>query len=61
LAKAERHLGRSVNEHVMTVREWRTRLRKDDPFLSNVRAEPKVWVIGDETDLARLDPRPARG
>jgi predicted nucleotidyltransferase len=61
LAKAERHLGRSVNEHVMTVREWRTRLRKDDPFLSNVRAEPKLWVIGDERDLAGLDPRPARG
>jgi predicted nucleotidyltransferase len=61
LAKAERHLGRSVNEHVMPVREWRTRLRKHDPFLSNVRAEPKLWVIGDETDLAGLDPRPARG
>ena len=55
LTKAERGLGRTVNEHVMTVREWRTRLRKDDPFLANVRAGPKLWVIGDDSKLAELD------
>ncbi|MGH2473543.1 MAG: nucleotidyltransferase domain-containing protein [Candidatus Limnocylindria bacterium] len=60
LARAERDLGRAVNEHVMTVREWRTRLRKDDPFLTNVRAGPKLWVIGDESRLAEVDPRQAR-
>jgi predicted nucleotidyltransferase len=55
LARAERDLRRTVNEHVMTTDEWKARLRKDDPFLSNVRLEPKLWVIGDEADLARLD------
>jgi len=60
LAKAERDLGRSVNEHVMTVREWRTRLRKDDPFLTNVRASPKLWVVGDDDKLAALDTRRRR-
>jgi predicted nucleotidyltransferase len=57
LARAERDLGRSVNEHVMTPREWTTRLRKDDPFLKNVRVGPKLWVIGEESKLAELDPR----
>ena len=56
LTKAERGLSRAVNEHVMTPSEWRTRLRKDDPFLTNVRAGPKLWVIGDESGLAELDP-----
>jgi len=60
LARAERDLGRSVNEHVMTTREWTTRLRKEDPFLTNVRAGPKLWVIGGENELAALDPRPTR-
>ncbi len=60
LTRAERGLGRAVNEHVMTVREWTTRLRKDDPFLTNVRAGPKLWVIGDDTKLADLDSRPKR-
>jgi predicted nucleotidyltransferase len=55
LASAERDLQRSVNEHVMTTGEWRARLRKQDPFLTNVRPEPKLWVIGDEDQLSRLD------
>jgi predicted nucleotidyltransferase len=58
MSKAERALGRSVNEHVMTTTEWRARLRKEDPFLTNVRGGPKLWVIGDEEALAGLDPRP---
>jgi len=60
LARAERDLSRSVNEHVIAVREWTTRLRKEDPFLTNVRAGPKLWVIGDDDELAELDPRPTR-
>ncbi|TMF76530.1 MAG: MarR family transcriptional regulator [Chloroflexi bacterium] len=60
LTRAERALGRSVNEHVMTAREWTTRLRKADPFLTNVRAGPKLWVLGDDDELAELDPRPTR-
>jgi len=60
LARADRALGRSVNEHVMTKDEWRARLRKRDPFLTNVRSSPKLWVIGNEDGLADLDPRSRR-
>ena len=60
LAAAERELRRSINEHVMTTQEWKARLRKRDPFLSNVRTEPKLWVIGEEDELARLDPHPTK-
>jgi len=60
LARAERALGRSVNEHLMTKDEWRARLRKRDPFLTNVRSSPKLWVIGNEDGLADLDPRSRR-
>jgi predicted nucleotidyltransferase len=60
LTRAERSLSRAVNEHVMTVREWRTRLRKDDPFLTNVRTGPKLWVIGNESELAKVDPPQTR-
>ena len=60
LARAERALGRSVNEHLMTKDEWRARLRKRDPFLTNVRSGPKLWVIGNEDSLADLDPRSRR-
>lgn len=57
LARAERDLGRSVNEYVITVKEWKGRLRKADPFIGNVRQERKLWVRGDEDALAKLDVR----
>jgi predicted nucleotidyltransferase len=55
LQPVERELGRTLNEHVLTKHEWADRLRKSDPFLSNVRAGPKLWVVGDEEGLARAD------
>jgi predicted nucleotidyltransferase len=57
LARAERDLKRSINEHVMTSAEWTARLRKRDPFLTNVRSEPKLWVVGNDEALAALDYR----
>jgi predicted nucleotidyltransferase len=55
LARAERDLSRSVNEHVITAREWRSRLARHDPFFSNVRKGPKLWVVGDERTLRQLE------
>jgi predicted nucleotidyltransferase len=60
LARAERDLKRSINEHVMSATEWTLRLRKRDPFLTNVRSEPKLWVVGDEKSLTALDPTRSR-
>jgi len=57
LAPAERDLHRSVNEYTLTTAEWKSRLQKSDPFLTNVRREPKLWVVGDDETLAKLDPQ----
>lgn len=57
LARAERDLSRTVNEHVMSAKEWSSRLSKGDPFLMNVRSGQKVWVVGSEEGLVQLDPR----
>jgi len=56
LARAERDLARSVNEYVLPAREWTSRLKAGDPFLSNVRNSDKLWVVGDEEALEALDP-----
>ncbi len=55
LGRAERDLSRTINEHVMSTTEWKTRLRKKDPFISNVRQGPKAWVRGDEAHLVKFD------
>lgn len=56
LDSAERALRRSVNEHVLTAREWSSRLTEKDPFIADLRAGPKIWLTGDDADLASLDP-----
>lgn len=59
LESAERAVGRSVNEHVLTGREWSARLAKSDPFIGELRAGPKIWLVGDETELQTLDGAPS--
>lgn len=55
LDSAERALGRSINEHVLTSREWSSRLVQNDAFVEDLRAGPKIWLIGGEADLQVLN------
>lgn len=54
LARAERALGREINSMVLTPREFAERVKRKDHFLSSVLAGPKLFVIGDEDEAARL-------
>jgi predicted nucleotidyltransferase len=60
LGRAERDLGRTINEHVLTTGEWGRRLRRKDPFITNVRGGPRTWVVGDDDALGRFDARKRR-
>ncbi len=55
LETAERALGRSINEHVLSSREWSSRLAQKDPFITDLRAGPKIWLIGGDAELQALD------
>ncbi len=45
-------LGRTVNPIVYSRKELAQRLKRRNAFLTRVLAQPKVWVIGSENDLA---------
>lgn len=47
-------LGREVNPHVIDKAEFRRRHGSGDPFLLRVLESPKLFVVGDEDELARL-------
>jgi predicted nucleotidyltransferase len=49
---AEAVLGRSVNPTVMTPAQWRAKRAKADSFVTRVAAQPRVFVIGSDDDLA---------
>lgn len=47
-------LGREVNPVVMTKAAFLTKLRQGDRFISRVTGEPKVLLIGDASEFAKL-------
>lgn len=45
-------LGREVNPNILTQQDFTNRLKEKGAFVSRVMAQPKVWLIGGESDLA---------
>ena len=45
-------LGRTVNPTMLTGAEFRKRLKAKEAFLTRVLAQPKIWLIGGDDDLA---------
>ena len=53
-------LGREVNPAVMTKAAFRAKLQQGDRFVARVAREPKIFVIGDASEFAKLaEDRPA--
>lgn len=44
-------LGREVNPHVFTIKEFGKRSDEQDPFLARILNEPKIFIIGEQSDL----------
>ncbi|MCK6427587.1 MAG: helix-turn-helix domain-containing protein [Burkholderiaceae bacterium] len=61
LHPAQASLAREINPTVMTPAEFNARRRARDGFVQSVAKGPKIWLIGDDDDLAesRKD-RPAQ-
>lgn len=47
-------IGREINPHTLTVEEFRRRKEKSDHFLSNILESTKLFIIGNENDLAAM-------
>lgn len=57
LAPAEKALARPVNAKLYTRRDWRARLKAGDAFIAEVMREPKIFVVGNDRELAALGRR----
>jgi hypothetical protein len=44
-------LGRSINTTIYTEADVRQRLMDGNAFLSRVLEQPKIWIIGNESDI----------
>jgi predicted nucleotidyltransferase len=52
LKEAEAALGRSISPNVMRVDEWRAKSGAKGSFAERVGAQPRLFVIGSDDDLA---------
>lgn len=51
LADAEASIGRPVNPSVYSLSEWRKRVDEENPFVTRVMAQPRILLIGKDSDV----------
>ena len=54
LASVETRIGREINPHVLTPRDFASRQYKKEHFVSSVLKSPRLFVIGSDDDLEGL-------
>ena len=47
----EKTLGREINPSLYSVKEYKSRMKKKDPFIVRVMNEPRIMIIGDDGGL----------
>jgi len=52
LQKAEPILGRPVNPIVLSAKDWQRKRAQKDSFIAKISVQPKMFVIGADSDLA---------
>ena len=57
LYPAQQILGREINPKAFSAREWKAKLRSKDGFVSEVIAQPRIFLIGSEDELEELGRR----
>jgi predicted nucleotidyltransferase len=54
LYPAQKSLGREINPKVFSAREWNAKVKAKSAFTTDVLRKPKVFLVGDEDELAGL-------
>ena len=57
LHPAQAALGREINPKIFRAIEWRKRVAARDPFVTDVLAKPKLFLVGNADELAELGRR----
>lgn len=52
LEEVSARLGRQVNATVYSSQELAKRVKQDNAFVTRVLAQPKIWIVGEESNLA---------
>jgi len=50
----EKTLGREINPSLYSIKEYKRRMKKKDPFIVRVMNEPRIMLLGDDDGLQRI-------
>ncbi len=50
LHPAQQRLSREINPKVLSQREWKSKVREKNPFVSDVLSKKKIFLLGNERD-----------
>ncbi|MBC7586619.1 MAG: transcriptional regulator [Tardiphaga sp.] len=51
LQNAEELLKRPVKPNFLSMEDWQRKLGEKNSFIANIRAQPKIFIVGSENDL----------
>lgn len=51
LQDAEQVLKRPVRPNFLSIEDWRRKISEKNSFIVNIRSQPKIFIIGSESDL----------
>lgn len=54
LYEQQETLGREINPKVYSLKEWQRLAQENGSFFRDIMAKPKLFVIGDESELGKL-------
>jgi hypothetical protein len=47
-------LGREINPHVLTLKDYKSKIVNQDHFLTEVLTTKKIYIIGNENELETM-------
>jgi len=50
--KAEKLLNRSIHANFVSPDQWKRKLAEKSAFFTKINAQPKIFVVGSQEDLA---------
>jgi predicted nucleotidyltransferase len=54
LANAEKSLGRTINPTIYTMKQLKTKFKKDNAFVVKVMKQQKLWIKGSNDDVRKI-------
>lgn len=54
LGNVGNEIGREINPNVYSKKEFKRKVKEENPFINEILLQPKIWLIGEEGEFKKL-------